>query len=248
MYIATFQVKNYKSFLFTQEVALTPGFNVVVGQNNAGKTAMVEALSLHFDNKHHISLKTSPSPGVLLHDSFASTVQIAFQLAEGEAEQLLINARNPFYIPLLDGTDPDSEATKFLALLRQPEILQCVYQPGSFVTTYFESVGELTDVIRGGNARAIELRVNISQHKLEYNPNQIVQVASNNLYGPYLSNILRDRIYIFRAERLNVSQSTFGTQTVLASDASNLAEVLHHLQSSNITRFRRFNLDCRSAA
>jgi len=241
MYIAKFQVKNYKSFLFTQEVALTPGFNVVVGQNNAGKTAMVEALSLHFDNKHHISLKTSPSPGVLLHDSFTSTVQIAFQLAEGEAEQLLINARNSFYIPLLEGTDPNSEATKFLALLRQPEILQCVYQPGSFVTTYFESVGELTDAIRGGNTRAIELRVNISQRKLEYNPNQIVQVASNNLYGPYLANILHNRIYIFRAERLNVSQSSFGIEMVLLPNASNLAQVLNNLQSSNPSRFRRFN-------
>src|SRR5713101_1093139 len=114
MYIAKIQIKNYKSFLSSQEFHLTPGFNVVVGQNNAGKTALVEALSLHFDSKHHISMKTSPSPGVLLHDSVTSSVQIAFQLAEGEAEQLLVNARNPFYLPLREGTDPGSEATKFL--------------------------------------------------------------------------------------------------------------------------------------
>jgi AAA15 family ATPase/GTPase len=77
MYIAKFQVQNYKSFLSSQEVNLTSGFNVVVGQNNAGKTALVEALSLHFDNKYHMSMKTSPSPGVLFHDSFTSSVQMA---------------------------------------------------------------------------------------------------------------------------------------------------------------------------
>src|SRR6266568_7395002 len=100
MYIAKFQVKNYKSFLSSQEIDLTSGFNVVVGQNNAGKTALVEALSLRFDSKYHLSMKTSPNPGVLLHDAFTSTVQIAFQLAEEEAEQLLINARSSFYMPL----------------------------------------------------------------------------------------------------------------------------------------------------
>jgi AAA15 family ATPase/GTPase len=89
MYIARFQIKNYKSFLSSQEIELTSGFNVVVGQNNAGKTALVEALSLHFDNKHHISIKTSPNPGVLLHDSFTSTVQLAFQLSEGKRSNCL---------------------------------------------------------------------------------------------------------------------------------------------------------------
>src|SRR5438876_930339 len=143
MYVAKFQVKSYKSFISSPEVNLTSGFNVVVGQNNVGKTALVEAVSLHFQNKAHISMKTSPNPGVLLHDSLTSDVQIAFQLTEGEAEQLLINARGSFYIPLREGTDPGNEAPKFLALLRQPERLQCIYQPGGFVSAYLESLSEL---------------------------------------------------------------------------------------------------------
>src|SRR5712692_6201440 len=241
MYIAKVQIKNYKSFLSSQEFHLTPGFNVVVGQNNAGKTALVEALSLHFSDKYHMSMKTIPSPGVLLHDSVTSSVQIAFQLAEGEAEELLINARGSVYIPLREGIDPASEVTKFQALLRQSHILQCIYQSGFFVTAYFESLGELTAATRGGTTRVIELRVNISQRQLEHIPDQNIQVSFDALYGPYLANILRNRIYIFRADRLNVSQSSFGTETVLKPDASNLAEVLHNLQNSNPTRFHRFN-------
>src|SRR5207248_912727 len=145
---------------------LTSGFNVVVGQNNAGKTALVEALGLHFDTKNHMSIKTSPSPGVLLHDSFTSSVQIAFQLAQGEAEQLLINARSPFYLPLGEGADLGREATSFQAILRQPEMLQCIYQPGNFVTAYLESQSEPTNA-----TTVLEFRVNFSQRQLEYTTN-----------------------------------------------------------------------------
>jgi hypothetical protein len=238
MYIAKFQINNYKSFLSSQEINLTPGFNVVVGQNNAGKSAFVEALSLHFSDRDHISMKTVPSPGMHLHDSSTSSVQIAFKLAEQETEQLLINARGTFYLPIKERPDLENAVPEFLALLHQPGMLQCVYQSGRFAIAYLESLGEIKDVCRLG-----EIRVNTSQRQLEGTQNfyNIGQMPSYQFYGPYLANILRERIYIFRAERLNVSQSTFGTQTVLASDASNLAEVLHHLQSSNITRFRRFN-------
>ena len=141
MYIAKVQIKNYKSFLSSQELNLTPGFNVVVGQNNAGKTALVEALSLHFSDKYHMSMKTVPSPGVHLHDSVTSSVQIAFQLAEGEAEQLLINARSSFYMLLREVNNFGSEATEFQAILRQPEILRCIYQQNNFITAYLESWG-----------------------------------------------------------------------------------------------------------
>src|SRR5829696_4121152 len=59
MHIATLQVNNYKSFSSSEEIRFEPGFNVIVGQNNVGKTALVEALSLQFRDKPHRSLKTA---------------------------------------------------------------------------------------------------------------------------------------------------------------------------------------------
>jgi predicted ATP-dependent endonuclease of OLD family len=60
MFIASCQVKNYKSFKDWEKIQFRPGFNVVVGQNNAGKTALVEALSVQFSNNPHRSLVTRP--------------------------------------------------------------------------------------------------------------------------------------------------------------------------------------------
>jgi AAA15 family ATPase/GTPase len=35
----------------------SPGINIIVGQNNSGKTALLEALTMNFDNVPHRSIK-----------------------------------------------------------------------------------------------------------------------------------------------------------------------------------------------
>ena len=58
MRIENFRVVNYKSFADSGEMRLKPSFNVIVGRNNVGKTALAEAVSLRFQAKPHRSLKT----------------------------------------------------------------------------------------------------------------------------------------------------------------------------------------------
>ncbi len=230
MYIAKFQVENYKSFLSTQELTLTPGFNVIVGPNNVGKTALVEALGLRFNNNSHRSMKTIPHPE--MPSLVTSTVTIAFQLAEAEAGELLMNARSNLRVPLRDGEDPGNEAARFLAMLRSPGVLQCVYQPGNFGLAYLESYSEQANI-----PSAIGFVVDINKRQLEFTPGR----ADGSYYGTILANTLHERVYFFKAERLNISQTRFGTQSVLEPDARNLAEVLHNLQTSNPSGFHRFN-------
>jgi AAA15 family ATPase/GTPase len=64
MYISGFQVANYKSFFEPITLKFTPGFNIISGQNNAGKTALLEALGLDFGWNPHRSLKTIPVKGI----------------------------------------------------------------------------------------------------------------------------------------------------------------------------------------
>ena len=61
MYISQIQVLNYKSFLDSGELEFSCGMNVIVGQNNTGKTALLEALSLNFSGLPHRSIKTLPT-------------------------------------------------------------------------------------------------------------------------------------------------------------------------------------------
>jgi recombinational DNA repair ATPase RecF len=44
MYISRFQFNDYKSIYKSDDIELTPGVNLIVGKNNAGKTALLEGL------------------------------------------------------------------------------------------------------------------------------------------------------------------------------------------------------------
>ncbi len=100
MHIASFRIENYKSFRATAVVNLTPGFNVVVGQNNVGKTALVEALSLTAPNKPHRSLKSLPTPTTPLPG--VSLVEVSFALGRAELIQAL--AIDPLWVPVPEGS------------------------------------------------------------------------------------------------------------------------------------------------
>ena len=82
MRIATFRVDNYKSFATSGEVRFEPGFNVIVGQNNVGKTALTEALSLTLSAQPHRSQRTIPFPSDLPDLHTRVTVSFVFEADE----------------------------------------------------------------------------------------------------------------------------------------------------------------------
>lgn len=62
MYISRFQLLNYKSFRDSRVLEFQPGINIIVGANNSGKTALLEALTLNFKTSPHRSIETLPQP------------------------------------------------------------------------------------------------------------------------------------------------------------------------------------------
>lgn len=81
MHISKFQLNNFKSYLASSEIELSPGFNIIVGQNNVGKTALLEALRLNFGGiaKPHRSLQTLPSPDAVFEPNSWADVSIIDQ-------------------------------------------------------------------------------------------------------------------------------------------------------------------------
>jgi recombinational DNA repair ATPase RecF len=75
MRICSFKIKNYKSFLEPRELPLEEGFNLIVGQNNVGKTALLEALSLGFIGKPHRSQLTAKTPNCYYRPTFVCAGQ-----------------------------------------------------------------------------------------------------------------------------------------------------------------------------
>tara|TARA_R110000787_G_scaffold117002_9_gene227492 strand:- start:3997 stop:4524 length:528 start_codon:yes stop_codon:yes gene_type:complete len=110
MYIKSFRVRNYKSFEDSGHHTLTPGFNVILGQNNSGKTALIEALN-HFPHgaKPHNNSnfrRTSPREK-------RSFLNIEFEASPDELHNALI-AANGCWFPIPRAVANASKAPEFV--------------------------------------------------------------------------------------------------------------------------------------
>ncbi|MEH2148046.1 AAA family ATPase [Nostoc sp.] len=100
MYISKFFISNYKSFQKTDIMDFNSGINIIVGKNNSGKTALLEALSLNFKNVPHRTIKTLPDRYATLKNP-NSSAEITLSFTRQEFYRILDQIPKPLGIPLL---------------------------------------------------------------------------------------------------------------------------------------------------
>jgi hypothetical protein len=250
MKIDSFSISNYKNFRATDQVSLDSRFNTLIGQNNAGKTSLLQILSLRFEAHPHRSVATVPEPDQITN--LVSWIDVEIELTSEEILSLIRSSRQAFHIAL-----PNFESAPRELEIRQwgdPQI-------ESFVRWFFNKPqhqfslrfqrGAGNDVIATSipSHREFTLyRQNGSSYmygivSFEQNGQMVIRASGDATYhdlGIELSAHLIPRIYRFSAERMNVGKSPYGDREVLLGDASNLPEVLNKLQS-NTEMFREFN-------
>lgn len=257
MLISKFQIANYKSYRDSGEVEFKPGFNILTGQNSAGKTALLEALTLQFTPTPHISDRTVPFRGA--PPDPISLARITFSISGDELVTLLrgigtggrLFPRPSSRATLPSGRTIDNSAGGMNAALRE-----IVEQSQLHVSMRFSRSSR-----QAGEVWAAEEPAGFGVYQAEgpdprtgqafYYVVDLDQSGSltvtNATAGTAASDVrlviagqLRGRIYRFLAERFIVGQSAFGANPALASNATNLAEVLNVLDG-NTARFQRLN-------
>jgi len=86
MRIAEFQIHNFKSFSDSGVIELSPTMNIVTGQNNAGKTALLQALELEFPWSENRSINSRPSRNAPPEQP--SRIDVTLSLSGSELESL----------------------------------------------------------------------------------------------------------------------------------------------------------------
>jgi ABC-type cobalamin/Fe3+-siderophores transport system ATPase subunit len=235
VYIKSAKIRTYKNYLETGVFPLSPGFNVVVGQNNAGKTALIEALSLRFGNVPHRSLATVPNR--LVEPPHPSVVDMQVIWGKEELLSVLVDQVRNIYVP----TDPvetySSAITRFSMDLSDANQLNISSAASAIRNAWLEFHGPSPS----NSHRCLEFTIQQDEQEIKIAPQGIASATSDRFVGPRLAAIVQDRIYVFRAERMNIGSSAFGQETRLLPNAANLPEVLSVLQSTNAHRYNRFN-------
>lgn len=225
MYISEITVQNYKSFLEPTALKLGPGFNVIVGQNNSGKTALLEATSLAFGHSPHRSAKTVPNRNHPLTSSSRVTATIAF--GHEELKAIMADRMLDGWVPIDDKADPVVERQAFLKWVRSPAV-RSFTENGNNV-----AYGDLVGFHEFGNS-------NSPCARYVYDPagdkvkltDQRGTPRSNQTLGASLFQHARSQFYMFRAERMHAETHLIQKDRVLKPDTSNLASVLHAFLSS----------------
>jgi ABC-type molybdenum transport system ATPase subunit/photorepair protein PhrA len=250
MYIKTVRIENYKSFGDPQTLNFSPGMNIITGQNNAGKTALLEAIHLDFQSRPHLSQETVPQVGRQPH--VVSTVDFWAEIGQEELRQIL-GVNEEIFIPVPVHESDFARSVGYRG--RGDEHQRVVEALLAEKTLTFKLRRSAT---HGGLAQwrcqeipsfgiypteqpcrnFITFRLNrhgaISQLGSTANGNESQEI------GMHVAPRLQLRIYRFTAERFNTGKCKYGPGTVLNKDASNLPEVLNALQA-NTARFRLFN-------
>jgi len=246
MFLKKFQLFNYKSYLDSGRLEFTPGINIIVGRNNSGKTALLQALSLNFTDEIHKSIKTLPHPSTPLQGF--SRVEISFSLEKDEF--IFFLDRLPLPLAILEAGTQNSQYTVelFRAWLydytTNAEVNLSVLS-SSRVDVEHTLITDLAFNLYLPHQEEQKGQYNVII--IKRNINDSIQAYSSSILGlgqtitVQILPLLVNRIYRFHAERLNVGICRFWYSSELQPNASNLAEVLCILQSSNPHRYERFN-------
>jgi predicted ATPase len=234
MYISKFKVSNYKSFLETENIEVNKGINIITGQNNAGKTALLQILSLKYQSKPHRSTKTLPSRNSLPNN--LSIIDIEFTLSRQEIVTFLYSQSGNIQLPMpmlynMANANLLTTETFFTNYFDEDNVIRCKFCD----TQLMESAFVFTKNVNNSYTHFFNFDINSKTISNQGGNSNQVQDFSKLIVSQFLT-----QFYSFKAERLNVSHSSHGSNAILNSDASNLPEVLNILQG-DIVRFERYN-------
>jgi len=229
MYIASIQLEHSGSFLETQEIPLSKGFNVIVGPNNSGKSTLANVLTLKSSGNKHLSIHTKP-------ESFSTVegVPIAkFQIRISSQDlKRYLGSQNEFWVKFNQKTMSAPDFGKSFVEKWRLDQLPSVY------VRLKNSSGAIS--VGTGESSRLKHAVNIQKNAHDqwvYNtmaqPNSISD--QNLLVENMLLSLFREDVYFFSAERLGLSKSPLNQDNHgnLKSNAENLPSVLNWIMSRN---------------
>lgn len=235
MHIKSIGITNYKSFYERQILYLEPGFNLLVGSNNSGKTSILDVLDLENQfNEPHRSELTLPEYG----NQPIQTSQIEVTISTRFSELWRRLGSSRLYLPLKDA-EGHGDNLNVLQRVKKLVSSDCCLQ---LTATTYEGKDFVSfaaeDLISGVVSRytpnepstaALIHRIPISSD-LRYEVGNFSDV--HGVAGNYV-RAFNSLIYRFSAQRRPGYQCAGQQRAILDREATTLPYCLNHLQTND---------------
>ena len=248
MYISRLQLLNYKSFRDSGVLEFQPGINIIVGANNSGKTALLEALTLRFKTSPHRSIETLPQPNSTPIRESVAKVTLIFTKAE--IHSLFDNLSPNCYVGLSSAGNSYLPASEVLALFQKwmdnPSDVELTVSKSTANSVNRDgiSIKDLDPAIKLTDYRPEKFTIGSSRNRnknilrkdasgrfsLDQGINETDSSYTEEDFFVTLFDTFRERVSQLQAQRF-VGDCSVGNDEELNSRASNLAEVIHLLES-----------------
>jgi energy-coupling factor transporter ATP-binding protein EcfA2 len=233
MQIESLQVENYKGFADSGLVMFGPGFNVLVGQNNSGKSALLEALRLG-------ATPSVPHSSILYERGATlpprSVFSVSYAITGHELQRSMMEVSGTF-VPVPSNSIPDAES--FIENLFSRDRVSVSFRAfggggGAEPLSYPSYDGFVPD----HGAIKFSVPLNVRADLQAFSDINVYQNDADSVFSTF-ENYARKNTYVFSAERLNIGRFNAIEQNILDNNAANLPAVLQQLQS-NSARFSRY--------
>ncbi|WP_155742706.1 AAA family ATPase [Variovorax paradoxus] len=229
MHVRNITIANYKSFNESQTLDFEPGFNLILGGNNAGKSTVLEALDLAWRNEPHRSRITLPRFGDVARGS--SRVDVGIRTSTLELGRIV--GGGEFRLPL-DGRGSTHDANAQIADAFSKDVpinINFVLKPGGR-SMEFQSESPIQGFITEGEM-STHLSVRVFQRDTgEYRADSVVQTNLGSLVPNLIARGLA-RIYRFGSQRRPSSECAMTSAHVLDREALTLPYFINQLQTSD---------------
>ncbi|MGD1804663.1 ATP-dependent nuclease [Dapis sp. BLCC M126] len=227
MYISKFKILNYKSFRDSGWLEFQPGINIIVGTNNSGKTALLEALGLEFKDNPYRNIRMRDIPDSESPDK--STANVTFRL-EKAAIYALIDRREIY----IENENALSIFQGWFDKVKEIEVTISNYKnEPSIVISDFPKHLEIYEPIYHrldwGSSKTVFFIKNSETGKFTLNKASI-KYSTLRSFSQIIFDEFKNKVYRFDSERFHIGSCPSGNSLILNSSANNLAEVIHQIQ------------------
>jgi hypothetical protein len=224
MLLKSARVIGFQSFSDSGEIAFGEGFNLIVGQNNTGKSAFLRALLPALTDDRH------RTPERWENDRLAPP-DIHLRLAvSGEELQSAIYALGEAWIPSIPSSDPLPWVRE---LLHRPSIdIEANHRPGyASLDGPYPGHGQFAV----GTGQMMCAHIVSSAGELQYT----LQYTATDSTSVLLFRLWQTKMFYFAAERMTIGESAHGHENRLSAKAENLPAVLFTLSGDQGDTFRK---------
>ncbi|TCP33254.1 AAA family ATPase [Sphingomonas sp. BK235] len=228
MKINSIRIQNFKSLHDTGWIKLSPTKNVLVGQNNSGKTAFLQSFRF---NDNQPNLYRGPKLPAWPPNS-GSLFQVRFKVSGSELRDKIIKDSRTIFIPTPDPVDQNEFIEHFFNKDAITISVQAIAAPGSGFSALQSPSHNLFGASIAHQSRLVQY---------DFTTDRFVaanQVHTDGLPG-LVENLRAESIYVFDPERLKIGSCTTSETAHLDPSARNLPAVLATM-SRNPAKWERF--------